>query len=170
MGKIATYQYLYDNFGYKVIYPNTYSQCPTYQDIKNASEFTINGTYSNNQLVQEADIVEKIRCYIIFMGLLGYDGQMRVQYQTSTTNPINYMVIGSPDPDYRHGTKAISGIKITSVSGTIPINTSFMYSMSGKLQDDRPSSAIQMTAGTWYNFSGATVNNPFIVTITGRAV
>lgn len=170
MGKIATYQYLYDNFGYKVTYPNTYSQCPTYQDIKNASEFTIKGTYSNNQLVQEADIAARIYCYILFLGLIGYDGQMQVQYQISTTNPVNYMVQGSPDLDYRHETKAISGIKITRVTGTVPINKSFAYSISGRLQDDRPASAIQMTAGTWYDFHGATVSNPFLITVIGRAV
>ena len=169
MGKIATYQYLYDNFNYELPVGKEYAQCPTYQNIRYNAPFTINGTYSNNQLVQEADITARIYCYIIFWGLMGYDGQMQVQYQISTTNPVNYMVQGSPDPDYRHETKAISGIKITSVTGTIPINTSFAYSIQGKRQDDPIQSTIQMTAGTWYNFSSS-VSNPFIITVSGRAV
>lgn len=105
MGKIITKKECNDIAGKTVFYIqssnpniNTYTgYCPTYQDIIATSEFNINSSYQNNQLVQKSDIsvVPKKPIEVYFTNLLNVTlqiGTTSLAYRLSPNDSIDLTV------------------------------------------------------------------------------
>ena len=57
--KIATVEYIHDNFCNDIFYTNTYkpnNKIPTREEIESCTLLKVNGTYESNQCVKESDI------------------------------------------------------------------------------------------------------------------